>query len=152
DEEPINCQRLSNGNTFIGTRNHVLEVRADGSVVFKHSISDVYLHAVRRLPNGHFVGITSQGLIHEIDAHGKTVRKVQVPHEGTGGDVDALPGGRYLVANYGSGFVREVDTTGKTLWEIKAGDCCGMERLPGGQFLLGCGERVLVVDRTGKTL
>lgn len=152
DEEPINCQRLSNGHTFIGTRHRVMEVRRDGSEVFKHTISDVYLHAVRRLPNGHFVGLTSGGLIHEIDARGQTVRKVQVPHEGTWGDVDALGGGRYLVANYGAGFVREVDSAGKMVWEVKAPDCCGLERLPGGQFLLGCGTRIIVVDRSGKAL
>src|SRR5262249_12372286 len=119
DEETLNCRRLPNGNTFIGTRLSVMEVRPDKSVVFRYKVTDNYMHAVRRLPSGGFVGITSGGVIHELAPNGKAVRTVTLTHEGTWGDVDALPGGRYLVANYGIGFVREVDAAGKTLREAK---------------------------------
>jgi HEAT repeat protein len=150
DEETLNCRRLPNGNTFIGTRLSVMEVRPDKSVVFRYKVTDNYMHAVRRLPNGGFVGITSGGAIHELAPNGKPVRTVTLTHEGTWGDVDALPGGRYLVANYGIGFVREVDAAGKTLREAKIADACGLDRLPNGQLLVSGQGKAMIVDWAGK--
>ena len=151
-DEPINCQQLTNGNVWIGTRNDVLEVRKDGTEVYRHKISETYMHAVRRLPNGHHVGLTNNGVIEEIDARGKKVRTVTMTHEGTWGDVDGLPGGRYLVANYGTGYIREVDSNGKALWTIQIGGACGVDRLPDGKYLVGCPSRSVIVDRAGNVV
>lgn len=149
-EETLNCKRLPNGNTWIGTRHNVMEIRPDKSVAFTYKMSDQYMHAVRRLPSGNFVGITSRGAIHEMNAAGNMVRTVNVPHEGTWGDVDALPNGNYLVSNYGAGFVREVDRTGKTIREVKSPASTGVERLPNGQLLVGGGESARIIDWNGR--
>jgi hypothetical protein len=151
DEETLNCQRLPNGNTFVATRMSVMEVRPNKTVVFKYKLSENYMHAVRRTAAGNFLGLTSGGEIREMNAAGKVVRTVQVPHEGTWGDVEALPGGRYLVSNYGSGVVREVDATGKTLREVKVPDACGLDRLPNGQLLISGQSKALITDWTGKS-
>jgi WD40 repeat protein len=152
NEDTINCKRLPNGNTWIGTRNNVMEIRPNKSVVFSYKIADQYMHAVRRLANGSFVGITSTGVIHEVNAVGKQIRTVQVAQEGTWGDVDVLPNGNYLIANYGSGFVREVDHTGKIIREVKAADATGLERQPNGQLLVSGGESARIIDWNGRTI
>jgi hypothetical protein len=149
--EPINCQRLPNGNTFIGTRNQVMEVSRAGKVVLSHDLgAHLCFHAVNRIAAGTYLYLTNLGVIGEIDRVGKKIRTITLRNEGTWGDVQALPGGKYLVANYGTGKVMEVDAAGKRLWEIKVGDACGANRLANGMTLLGCGTQVLVVDRTGK--
>ncbi len=150
--DPVNCQRLANGHTFIGTRNDALIVRKDNTVVSKYKITDLPLNGVRRLANGHFVGLTYNGIIEEIDAAGNKVRTVKIPEDNeTWGDVDGLPGGRYLVACYGGGGrLLEVDSTGKKLWELKVPGVCGVERLANGRFLCGCQTQVLEVTRTGQ--
>lgn len=151
DEEVLNCQRLRNGNTFIGTRFSAIEVRPNKSVVLKHRVSDVSLHAIRRVANGNFVGLTSAGVIHEISAGGKSIRTIAMPAEGTWGDVDSLPGGRYLVSNYGSGFVREIAADGKLLREIKVGDACGVDRLPNDQLLISGQNKAASINWEGKS-
>ncbi|HZT80549.1 MAG TPA: HEAT repeat domain-containing protein, partial [Gemmataceae bacterium] len=152
DGEPINCGRLPNGNTWIGTRNAILEVTREGKVVYQHKVCDGYLHGVTRLRNGGCVGITNAGKIIELDAAGKEVRSVQLPQEGSWGEVEALPGGKYLVTNYGSGRVFEVDAAGKVVWEHKLSGACGGMRLPNGHTLLACPQRVVEIDRAGKVV
>jgi hypothetical protein len=149
-EDTINCKRLPNGNTWIGTRYTVMEVRPDKTVVYSHRLSEQYMHAVRRLSNGGAVGITSTGVIHEMNADGKKVRGANVPHEGTWGDVDVLPNGNYLVSNYANGFVREVDQTGKTIRQVKTSPATGVERLPNGQLLVSGGELAQIIDWNGR--
>lgn len=150
DEETLNCRRLPNGNTWIGTRKSIMEVRPNKTIVYKHQIDTEYFHGVRRLSNGNSVGITSMGVIHEISPMGKTLRKVTLTHEGTWGDVDALPNGRFLVTNYGTGFVREVDNAGKIVRQVKVPDACGVDILSNGQLLVSGQSIVKIVDWTGK--
>jgi hypothetical protein len=127
-------------------------VDKEKNVLFEHKMGTGYLHAVRRTRNGHFVGIGSGGEIYHHDAQGKLVREVKVMHEGTWGDVDILPDGNYLVANYGSGFIRSVNHKGGTVWEAKVDGACGVEQLPSGQFLIGSSKSSMMVDRNGKVL
>jgi hypothetical protein len=148
--EPINCERLPGGNTFIGTRDHVIEVARAGKVVLNLPLGHGYCHAVNRTPAGTYLYLTNHGVIGEIDRAGKKICTITLAHEGTWGDVQALPGRKYLVANYGVGKVMEVDRDGKKLWEIKMADACGANRLPNGMTLLGCNTQVLLIDRAGK--
>src|SRR5690606_22378630 len=105
---------------FIGTRNSVLMVTREKKVLFQHQISAEYQHAVRRLKNGHFVGIGASGRAVEIDEAGKEVAAFQLTDPSDRwGDIDGLGNGRYLVTNYGSGFVREVNAKGATLWQAE---------------------------------
>ncbi len=151
DEEPLNARRLPNGNTFIGTRHKVMEVRPNGTEVFKHRLTSEYLHAVRRLPSGGFLGLSNLGKIIEADSAGRTTKTVELQNEGSWGDVEALPGGAYPVTNYASGFLREVDSKGTKLREVLFSDACGVQLLPNGQILLSGTSRAAVVDWNGKT-
>jgi HEAT repeat protein len=146
--EPLNCLRLPNGNTWIGTRKGALEVTRDGKELYHHEIPG-YCHGVSRTPSGGAVFITSNGQIIELDRAGKRVRTVSIPHEGSWGDVEALPGGKYLVTNYGTHRVFEIDAAGKVLWEKKIDGACGARRLPNGNTLLACPQRMVEIDRSG---
>jgi hypothetical protein len=153
ESEPISCRRLPSGNTFIGTRDGVREVTRDGQVAVRHQAEgSPYFHGVSRMRNGHYVYITNDGLIVELNAAGRKVRTVQVPREGSWGAVEALPGGRYLVCNYGTGRVLEVNGAGKVLWERTVPGACGVVRLPSGNTLLGCSDRAVEIDRAGKVV
>jgi hypothetical protein len=145
----LNCQRLANGNTFIATRHAVMEVRADKTVVFEHRLSNESMNAIRRMPNGRFVGISGGGVIHEMNPDGTLVRSVALKHEGTWNDVLSLPGNRYLVSNSGAGFVREIDADGKILHELKIVHACGLERLANGQLLVCGAGSASITDWTG---
>jgi HEAT repeat protein len=150
--EALNCRRLPNGNTFVGTRNAVLEVTRQGQVVARHMVDNAYFHAVTRTHGGHFVYLTSTGTLGELDAAGKQVRSLALGKEGSWGDVEALPGGRYLVCNYGSGRVFEIDAAGKVQWEQQLPGACGVSRLPNSTTLVACSARAAEIDRTGRVL
>jgi len=148
-EEPINCQRLLNGQTFVGTRHGVTEVDAKGNVIKQFRISEDYLHAIRRLPNGGYLAITGKGEIRELDRTGKEMRRVTLVDEGRWGDVEALGNGRYLVANYGTGFIREVDAQGNKIWQIDIGGACGVERMPDGRYLVAVPNHMIILSKGG---
>ena len=87
-----------------------------------------------------------------MDAAGKQVRSLALGKEGSWGDVEALPGGRYLVCNYGSGRVFEIDAAGKVQWEQQLPGACGVSRLPNSTTLVACSARAAEIDRTGRVL
>ena len=150
--EPINCLRLPNGNTWVGLRDGCSECTRDGKILYTHAFGGS-LNACRRVKNGHVVYLSGSGLIGEIDAQGKAIRSVQLKQEGTWGDVDLLPNGRFLVTNYGANFTREVDDKGKMHWEQTAvAGACGADRLPNGHTLLACPSRSVEIDRAGKVV
>ena len=73
---PIACQRLPNGNTFIATYNELKEVDTQGKTVYTHSRGPAfYLFSAQKTRNGRIVCMTAQGTILDIDPRtGKEVR------------------------------------------------------------------------------
>jgi len=149
------CQRLPNGNTFIGECNagRLLEVDPSGKIVKQVRLlpegedgGHLYMRNARRLPNGHYL-VTHYGqqTVKEYDAAGKVVTEIRAP----GGPHSAirLPNGNTLVACGDMGNranVFEVDKTGKTVWQV-AGDelpgislkfMTGLQRLPNGNTVM----------------
>jgi hypothetical protein len=150
------CQRLPNGNTFIGESNagRLLEVSPSGKIVKQVRLlpegrdgGDAYMRNARRLADGHYlVCHYGGGVVREYDAQGKTVREIAAP----GGPHSAirLPDGNTLIASADSGGaparVFEVDPGGKTVWEVKGNELpgiglkfmAGLERLPNGNTVM----------------
>lgn len=150
--EPINCLRLANGNTWVGLRDGCTECNRDGKILYTRNFGGS-LNACRRAKNGHVVFLSGSGLIGELDTEGKQLRTLQMKQEGTWGDIDLLPNGRFLVSNYGANFTREVDDKGKVHWEQTAvAGACGADRLPNGHTLLACPSRSVEIDRAGKVV
>jgi hypothetical protein len=151
------CQRLENGNTFIGECNagRLLEMTPDGKIVKELRLlpegkdgGHAYMRNARRLANGHYLVCHYGGKeVREYDADGKVVRTIPAP----GGPHSAarLPNGNTLVAcgdmkcDEGP-RVFEVDPAGKTVWQVRDGDLpgikfafmTGFQRLPNGNTVM----------------
>jgi hypothetical protein len=149
------CQRLPNGNTFIGecSAGRLLEVDPSGKIVKQLRLlpegkdgGHLYMRNARRLPDGHYlVAHYGQQMVKEYDAEGRAVMEIHAP----GGPHTAvrLPNGNTLIACGDIGKqakVFEVDKTGKTVWQVTSNELpgislkfmSGLQRLPNGNTVL----------------
>jgi hypothetical protein len=86
---------------------------------------------------------------------GKELRRVDLGNNSGGWwGLEALPGGRFLVAYSSTGKVMEVDAAGRVVSEIKVAGACNATRLPDGHVLVASmtHRRIVEVDREGKTI
>ena len=155
-ESPIfACQRLKNGNTFIGECNagRLLEVSPEGNIVsdiciLPEGISDgtfAFMRNARKLDNGHYlVAHYGDECVKEYDQAGKVVWQVKIP--GGPHSVIRLRDGHTLVAvadKTQNPRIVELDKQGKTVWEISNKDIPGkplkflggMQYFPDGRLL-----------------
>jgi len=150
------CQRLPNGNTFVGECNagRLLEIEPQGAVAKEIRLlpegkdgGHLFMRNARRLENGHYlVTLYSDQVVREVDGQGKTVRDIPAP-SGPHSAV-RLPNGNTLIAcgdTVPNGAqVFEVDPQGKIVWQIQHRDLpnitlkfmTGLQRLPNGNTIL----------------
>lgn len=150
------CQRLANGNTFVGECNSgkLLEVAPDGKIVKEVKLlpdgkdgGHAFIRNARRLDNGNFlVAYYGAAVVKEHDPDGKVV--LEIPAAGGPHSCIRLPNGNTLVAcgdAKGGPRVFEVDKTGKTVvWEVKATELpgvtfkflTGLQRLANGNTVI----------------
>jgi hypothetical protein len=149
------CQRLPNGNTFIGECNagRLLEVAPDGKVVKEVRLlqdgkdgGHAYIRNARRLDNGHYlVAHYGAQMVREYDADGKVLK--EIPAAGGPHSVARLPDGHTLIScgdMKGGSRVFEVDQEGRTVWEVKGEELpgislkfmTGFQRLPNGNTVM----------------
>jgi HEAT repeat protein len=151
---PIACQRLANGNTFIATYNQVMEITPTRQVAYLHNRGpNFYLFSARKYANGQIVCMSAQGKILVLDARtGQEMRTVQVGPQGGWCSAEMLPNGRYLVATMVDNRVREIDASGKTHWEVSFPGAFRATRLPNGHVLAASmtTRRVAEFDKNGK--
>lgn len=128
------CQRLANGNTFIGECNgaRLLEVAPDGRIVKEVSImpegkTDAgkgFIRNARRLENGHYLVAHYSGKkAVEYDENGKVVWEVPIP--GGAHSVVRLPNGNTLVASADADKdpkIQEFNPRRQVVWEISNKD------------------------------
>lgn len=150
------CQRLPDGNTFIGECNggRLLEVRPDGKIAKELRLlpegkdgGHLFMRNARKLGNGHYlVTHYGEGVVREYDAAGKIVMTIAAP----GGPHSAirLPNGNTLIACGDAGGkgsrVFEVDPTGQTVWAVAKDELpgvslkfmAGLQRLPNGHTVM----------------
>ena len=149
------CQRLANGNTFIGecTAGRLIEVDPQGKIVKELNIlpegkkaAHAYIRNARKLENGNYL-VTHYGeqAVKEYDPQGKIVREIAAP--GGPHSVARLKNGNTLIAcgdMTKAAQVIEVDPAGKVVWAVKDGDLpgiamkfmAGLQRLPNGNTLM----------------
>jgi HEAT repeat protein len=151
---PVICQRLPNGNTFMAGYNQLVEVDPARKVVFTHPMPpNFYVFSARKLRSGNILCITSQGVLLELDARARNiVRKVPLGVVGNWCGVDVLPNGHYLVALLAVGEVREIDNSGKVHWKCSFPGVLRASRLPNGNILAVSmtGRVVAELDRSGR--
>ncbi len=149
------CQRLTNGNTFIGECNggRLIEVTPQLNVVkeirFLPQGADgghLHMRNARCLENGHYL-VAHYGFqaVREYDAQGKLFKTIWAdggPHSAA-----RLPNGHTVVScgdGKGGSRVFEADEEGRMVWEVKGDELpgislkfmAGFHRLPNGNTVM----------------
>jgi hypothetical protein len=149
------CQRLPNGNTFVGECNagRLLEVSAAGKVVREVRLlpegkdgGHSYIRNARELANGNFlVTHYSEQVVREYDPRGKVVREFKAPSSPH--SAVRLPNGNTLITLADKlkqpGLI-EYDAAGKVVWRLTNKDLegaplkfvAGVHRLANGNTVL----------------
>jgi hypothetical protein len=135
--EVFACQRLPDGNTFIGecTLGRLIEVSPAGEIVWQlrllpegKSGGHSYMRNARRLANGHaLVAHYGAGVVREYDRDGALIREIQAP--GGPHSVARLPNGNTLIAcgdKPNGSRVFEIDPAGATVWELRGDELPGV--------------------------
>jgi hypothetical protein len=150
------CQRLPNGNTFIGESNagRLLEVDPGGRIVRQIRLlaegkdgGSAYMRNARRLANGNYlVAHYGDQVVREYDPEGKVVWQVAAP--GGPHSVVRLPDGNTLISSAdrdgAPARVFEVTPDGRTVWEVRGEELpgislkfmAGLHRLPNGNTVM----------------
>jgi len=142
---PVACQRLANGNTFIATYTELLEVSREGKTVF--AITKPYgIYSAQKLASGHVLYIHSNGQIYEIETTGREVRNVAAGNTAGWASVELQPSGNFLVALYNANKVKEFDGSGKVVFEANVGLATYATRLPNGHTLAADTQNRRVIE------
>jgi HEAT repeat protein len=151
---PVACQRLPNGNTFIACYYNYMEVTKDKKVVYNVTrVPNSYLFYGHKKKNGNIVLMTSMGTVEEWNAtRTKQIRSIQVQTFGNWAAAEGLPNGNYLVALMSKSQVQEVDRKGNVRWKADIVGAHTATRMPNGNTLVACMNNRLVAefDRSGK--
>ena len=107
--QPVSCQRLPNGNTFVATYNELVEVTREKAVVFSVKLPTQMVFYGQKLRNGHYLYVSNCNRIVELDGNGKEVLTVSVENSGSWASVESLPNGNFLVALYNARKVVELE-------------------------------------------
>jgi hypothetical protein len=148
------CQRLANGNTFIGECNSglLLEIGKNGQIVKKIKLlpdsadgGHGFMRNARKLENGNYL-VAHYGLdkVSEYDPDGKIIR--EIPIKGGPHSMIRLPNGNTLIAcsdHNGDPRIVEVDTSDSVVWQITKNELpdielkfmTGLEILPNGNLV-----------------
>lgn len=149
------CQRLSNGNTFVGecSAARLLEITPSGTIaksirLLPDSVkaNSAFMRNARKLDNGNYL-VAHYGLdkVCEYNSSGKIVWEVAI----TGGphSVVRLPNGNTLVAcsdHNGDAGIVELNTQKQIVWQVRKDDLpgislkfvTGFQRLPNGNTVI----------------
>jgi HEAT repeat protein len=149
---PINAQRLPNGNTFIASRNRLMEVDRHKKEIYGIQRQNYDVMAAQKLRNGQIVVLTNTGQLQRIDTKGKVLKTFSVGNVSYYGGLEALDNGHVLVSEYSANRVVQYDPDGKIMWQASVQWPSCVSRLPNGHTLVGSQDTYMVVelDRKGK--
>jgi HEAT repeat protein len=152
--QPLACQRLSNGNTFIITNNGAVEVNKDGKEIMNYNRNQWDIVTGSRAPDGQFCVLLNSGMIVRLDAAGKELKSFGVGQAHWMGSIEALPGGRVLVPQPNQHKVFEYDGEGKVVWEAAVQFPFSASRLPNGNTLVASPNsgKVVELNRAGRVV
>jgi HEAT repeat protein len=154
--QPVNVQRLPNGNTFIATVNEILEVDRAGKTVYTINNVGGGITAAYKGRDGRIVCLARNGSrCILLDTNGTCLKDFASNRDGswTSG-IDLLPNGHILITQPNRNKVAEYDRNGKRIVEVNAPMATTATGLPNGHFLIASsGKRcAFEVDRSGKVV
>lgn len=159
---PLMAQRLANGNTFIATRNQLLEVEKDGKIALSYSRPDGgdFMRAAK-LRDGSIACIVQLGgtlsryvRLTPSGKHFKEIQSWDVPVRTSGGRVEVLPNGHVLIPEMDNNRVVEYDAGGQSVWEVMLDQPIAALRLANGNTIVTLmrEKRAVEVNRAGKEI
>jgi hypothetical protein len=158
-EGPILAQRLPNGNTFMATREQLLEYDANGEEVYRHirPNGDQIMKA-HKLPNGDYACVTQRRDLTitryvRLDAKGKELKNIPVNLHYAGGRIHVRPNGNVLIPETNNNRIVELDSNGSIVWEAVFDQPVAALRLPSGHTLvtsMNPRRGAVELDRAGK--
>jgi len=152
---PVFAQRLPNGNTFIVTRNQLLEVdrtgRRDVKVITRLGYDII---SACRHKDGTFSMISTSGACLKLDKEGRQTGSFTVGslYYSVGLKVHFLPKGGVVVPDYLNNKIREYDSGGKLVRDFTSYRPTSVTKLPNGGYLV-CSRfnaNLTEYDKTGK--
>ena len=154
--QPINCERLRNGHTFVMRRNGLHEYDREGKEVVSIQRNSDYIMGGGRLRDGTYAFVNNNNMYVRLDRTGKELKSFRVPHDPQGGGIfpTILPDGGVLLGHYGSAKVIELDREGKQVREWKVQMPSLATRLPSGGILAASinGRKITELDRSGRVV
>jgi HEAT repeat protein len=151
---PVNVQRLPNGNTFVATVNGpIVELDRAGNEVWRMNNLPGNIMAGARSRRGTIICLTQNGQCFILDAAGKQLGTfASGHHQQSMGGIDVLANGRILVAQPNRNKVVEFDSEGKVIREVDAPNSMAATGLPNGHILATSQntQRACELDRSGK--
>jgi len=153
--QPVYAQRLTNGNTFIVTRNQLLEVDRTGRRDVKTITRLGYdVLSANRHRDGTFSMISSNGSCLKLDRDGRQTASFAVGsvYYSVGFKVHFLPKGGVVVPDYLNSKIREYDSSGKLVREFVSYRPSSVTKLPTGGYLVcsRLNSNLLEYDKNGK--
>jgi len=151
---PVNVQRLPNGNTFVATFNGpIFELDHSGSEVSRLNNPAGMNQAAHRTRRGTIIALTRNGECCIMDSTGKQLKTFSSGQtQNCLGCIDVTSNGRIIVTQQHRNKVVEYDADGKKLLEVEAPNPMSATGLPNGHILVASqnNQRVYEIDRAGK--
>lgn len=151
---PVNVQRLPNGNTFVATLNGpIFEFDRSGNEVARLNNPCGMNLAAQRTRRGAIIALSQNGQCCVMDSSGKQLKTfASGQNQNCFGCIDVTSNGRIIVAVQHRNKVVEYDADGKKLLEVDAPNPMSATSLPNGHILVAsqATQRVCEVDRAGK--
>jgi hypothetical protein len=136
---PLVAQRLANGNTFIATDSHLIEIDRDNRHIFNFPIgSGERIMKATKLPSGEIACLTDLPRVVRVNADGKEMHSYTISLGKLlfGGRLYMLPSGHVLIPHNAENKVIEYDAEGKAVWEAAVDQPVAAVRLPNGNTLV----------------
>ncbi len=152
---PVCSQRLANGNTVIFTRNQILEVDANGKESTTINRRAAEIVSGQKLKDGNYLIATRIGQLLQLDSSGTEVKKTAAGVRlQIGSALDVTPEGNYLVPNWQTNVVNEIDTDAKVIKTFSVTQPTSIVRLQNGGILAASmyTQQLTELDREGKKL
>jgi HEAT repeat protein len=154
-DNPINVQRLANGNTFIATDSYVVEVDRAGKELYTFGNNMQMINAAYRSRSGPIVCLQPNNNCVLMDTTGRVQSSFNCNHGPTQmAGLDVLANGHILITQMHAGKVVEYDAAGKSVLEVNAPGARTATGMPNGHILVASqhNQRVYELDRAGKVV
>jgi len=150
--QPVNVQRLPNGNTLIVGRERIQEFDRDRKQVFMYQRPNYDIVSGLKLRSGEYLYLTQAGQVIRLDKDGKIVKTINVGFANYIGTMTLVGNNRILVTNRTQVAEYDLDSGKAAEFKVTVRGPGSAQRLPNGNTLINEQQqrKVTEFDRAGK--